>query len=220
MRIIKALLSTSVLLVFLLPQALAAPNGEPLNIDEVAVTIGDPNTTLEITGFFFGGPLEVTLAGVPAGVTSATSTTIVATVLTAAFLPGDYRLTVSTGNGSIRNDEYDLTIGAVGPAGPQGVPGVSNYERVSALSTDTGDQKTANVSCPGGKKVLGGGFGVIDTGSPPSNGEQMANLSVLTNQPSSDTGWVVLAVGFLGGNAPAANLWNVEAFAVCATVAP
>ena len=114
MRIFDALLSTSVLLIFSLPQALAEPEAESLNIEEVAVTIGDLNTTLEITGSDFGSPLEVTLAGVPAVVTSVTSTTIVATVLTAAFPAGDYRLTVSRGSGSIKNDEYDLTIGAVG----------------------------------------------------------------------------------------------------------
>jgi len=37
--------------------------------------------------------------------------------------PGDYLLTVSTGNSSNRTHSYDLTLGAVGPDGLQGPPG-------------------------------------------------------------------------------------------------
>ena len=118
MKIFYGLLTTIVLFAFLLPQALAAPPGGHLNIEEVEVTIGAPNTTLEISGtdFDFGIPLEVTLAGVPATITSSTSTTITATVLTASYPAGDYLLTVSTGNGQSQDDEYDLTIGAVAGA--------------------------------------------------------------------------------------------------------
>ncbi len=126
MRISNALLSTSVLLVFLFPQAFAAPPGGHLNIEEVAVTVGTPNTTLMINGsdFDFGGPLEVTLAGVPALTVNLTSsTTITATVLTASYPAGDYLLTVSTGNGQSQNDEYDLTIGGVGLPGVDGADG-------------------------------------------------------------------------------------------------
>jgi hypothetical protein len=110
---------------FLFSHATAQAPGGHLNIEEVTVTFGDPDTVLEISGwdFDFGSPLVVTLAGVPASVMDATGTTITATVDTASFPPGDYLLTVSTGNGQSQNDEYDLTIGAVGPQGPQGERG-------------------------------------------------------------------------------------------------
>ena len=44
--------------------ALGSPPGGHLNIEEVLVSIGDPETTLTINGtdLDFGGPLEVTLA--------------------------------------------------------------------------------------------------------------------------------------------------------------
>ena len=130
MRIINALLGASVLVIFLIPQALAAPPGGHLNIEEVAVAVGDPDTTIEISGtdFDFGNPLEVTLAGVPATITSSSDTTIIATVLTASYPAGDYLLNVSTGNGQSQNDEYDLTIGAVGPAGPAGADGTDGAD--------------------------------------------------------------------------------------------
>lgn len=100
--------------------------GQELNIDGVSVGVGDPDTTLTISGqdFDFGAPLEVTLGGVPATIVgSPTSTQIIATVPTALFPAGDYLLTVSTGSGQRQNDEHDLTIGAVGPQGDQGEQG-------------------------------------------------------------------------------------------------
>ena len=48
--------------------------------------------------------------------------------------------------------------GAAGPAGPQGSPGVSGVQIVTADSADNSVPfKPVDVSCPGGKKVLGGG---------------------------------------------------------------
>jgi len=122
---IAYVLGAVLLVVVSVSPAHAAPPGGHLNIEEVLVTIGDPDTTLEINGqdFDFGGPLQVSLAGVAAMLTSATSTQIIATVATSLFPAGDYLLTVSTGNGQSQNDEYDLTIGAVGPQGPQGGQG-------------------------------------------------------------------------------------------------
>ena len=130
MRIINALFGASVLVIFLIPQALAAPPGGHLNIEEVAVAVGDPDTTIEISGtdFDFGNALEVTLAGAPAEITSSTNTTIIVTVLTTSYPAGDYLLNVSTGNGQSQNDEYDLTIGAVGPAGPAGADGTDGAD--------------------------------------------------------------------------------------------
>lgn len=110
--------------------ALAKAPGGHVEIVEVLVSIGDPDTTLKIAGqdFDFGGPLEVTVAGIPANVVSATSTQIVATVPTILFPAGDYLLVVATGAGQSQSAEYDLTIGGAGPAGPEGPPGPAGPE--------------------------------------------------------------------------------------------
>ena len=229
MRIIKALLSASVFPVFSFSQALAAPPGPPgAHLDVTEVFVDGTSIMIIGTDLDFGsGPLSVTLGEFGALTITGTPTdTLIEAMLPIGILDGDYLLTVSNGNGQSQNDEYDLTIGAVGPQGEQGIqgaPGVSDYERVSAISTNTsGSQKAANVSCPGSKKVLGGGFGIIDTNTaaPFNPPQEMQKIGILTNQPSSDTGWVALAVGFQSEGAPAPNKWNVIAFAVCATVAP
>lgn len=53
---------------------------------------------------------------------TATANTIEATY-PAAIASGEYLLSVSTGNGQSKHDEFDLTIGAIGPQGPQGPQG-------------------------------------------------------------------------------------------------
>lgn len=76
-----------------------------VNLSDLVVTLGE------------FGPL--TIQGTP------TDVNIVATYPD-ALTSGDYLLSVSTGNGQSKHDEYDLTIGgagAVGPRGPQGDPG-------------------------------------------------------------------------------------------------
>lgn len=99
---------------------------------------------------------------------------------------GDYLLRVTNGKGESQGDEYDLTIGAVGPEGPQGEPGpegpqgpqgapgpegpagpqggVTNYS-LESRTRDFGDFGLIGpgdfisyiVTCPGGTRVLGGG---------------------------------------------------------------
>ena len=114
------LLSFAALLSSLGLTVLAAPPGGHLNISQVLVD--DPNdpTSITIVGtdFLFGpeapivtlgeyvDPLEI--VGVP------TNETIVA-LLPENIVAGDYLLTVATGTGQSQNDEYDLTLGAVGP---------------------------------------------------------------------------------------------------------
>ena len=121
MRNVKAMViavSLAMTLSMVGSSALAAPPGGGLTITEVFVD--DPNnpTTITIMGedLDFGpGPLNVTLGEFGAlTITSAAALTIVASLPT-AIPPGDYLLTVSVGNGQSQNDEYDLTIGAVGP---------------------------------------------------------------------------------------------------------
>ncbi len=94
----------------------------------VEVFVDNPHDPTSITiigeGFSFGrepvvtfGEVgQLTLDGVP------TDTRIVA-LLPVNIAAGDYLLSVSTGRGIGKNDEYNLTIGAVGPTGPMGPDG-------------------------------------------------------------------------------------------------
>lgn len=175
MRIINALLSICILLLFSVSSALAAPPGDHLNIEEVVVTVGDPDTTLEIKGwdFDFGSPLEVTLAGVPAAVMSADGVMIIATVPTSLFPAGDYLLTVSTGEGQSQNDEYDLTIGAVGPQGEQGIQGEQGPQGIQ------GEQGPQGIQGVQGEQGIQGEQGLQGVpGMPGTNGEDGSSCSV------------------------------------------
>lgn len=81
--------------------------------------------TLTVFGENFrpGRDLRVVLGEyAPLAVTLDTDTIIGAT-LPAGIAPGDYRLTVAAGRGESGKDEFDLTIGAVGPPGEMGPPG-------------------------------------------------------------------------------------------------
>jgi len=97
-----------------------------LTITEVFLDNPETPTSITIIGerFSFGREPVVTLGEVGAlpvhGVP--TDTRIVA-LLPANLAAGDYRLSVSTGTGDAKNDEYDLTIGAAGPTGPMGPTG-------------------------------------------------------------------------------------------------
>jgi hypothetical protein len=176
MRIINALLSICILLHLSVSPALAAPPGNHLNIEEVVVTVGDPDTTLEIKGwdFDFGSPLEVTLAGVPAAVSSADGVTIIATVPTSLFPAGDYLLTVSTGEGQSQNDEYDLTIGAPGLDGQDGAPGLDGQDGAPGLDGQDG--------APG----LDGQDGAPGVnGAPGTDGEDGTSCSATQNDGSA-----------------------------------
>jgi hypothetical protein len=104
--------------------AAAAPPGKHLIVSEVFFIRGQPDT-LDIRGknFDFGGPLVVTLGGFgPLHLVSSSPQQIIAD-LPSNLQAGDYLLTVSTGGGQSQSDEYDLTIGAVGPEGPTGPRG-------------------------------------------------------------------------------------------------
>ena len=99
------------------------PPGNHLNIIEVSVDFNTNTLTIIGEDLGFGAPLVVTLGGIDIGFMTATNVEIVSTITSSTFPPGDYLLTVSTGNGQSQNDEYDLTIGAVGPKGDQGDQG-------------------------------------------------------------------------------------------------
>jgi hypothetical protein len=61
--------------------------------------------------------------------------------------------------------------------------------------------------CPAGKQVLGGGFATAGNN---------VDVSVAANGPQFETRWVVTIVQ----NDLTARLWSVQAYAICANVAP
>jgi hypothetical protein len=104
-----------------------------------------------------------------------------------------------------------LPPGARGPKGDKGdpgAPGVSGYEVVSARNDVTSQLfNTVGVTCPAGKKALGGG-GATAGGIIPGDGPY-----IIVSQPSIDgNGWLVqTARGADGGSV-------LLGYAICATV--
>ena len=145
--------------------------GNHLVIKEVEVVVDEatPQTTFNIKGEYFDfvnlSDLVVTLGdynnplSVDFGVT--TSTYIVAT-LDSAILPGDYLLSVSTGPGQSKHDEYDLTIGAVGPQGEQGATRRNGADGSAGTNGDyLGNKGLKENKDLQGKTGSGGGSGTL-----------------------------------------------------------
>jgi hypothetical protein len=99
-------------------------------------------------------------------------------------------------------------VGPRGPAGPPGPVGVSGAQLVTADSaTNSNTVKSESVSCPSGKKVLGGGAAVNTTTN---------TLAITRSSPNGSlTGWTAEAQE----TAAFAGNWRVTVYAVCATVA-
>ncbi len=130
-----------------------------VNLSDLVVTLGDV------------GPL--TIPGTP------TDVEIVATY-PAVLAAGEYLLSVSTGSGQSRHDEYDLTIGAVGPqgepgpqgpqgpqgemgmTGPQGPVGPEGAQGPQGEVGPQGPQGDVGPQGPQGPPGTGGSAGVLD----------------------------------------------------------
>lgn len=99
--------------------------------------------------------------------------------------------------------------GPQGPPGPTGPAGISGLQRFDAATgSGSAASKTVVVTCPSGKRVVGGGARVIGSGAD--------RTSIVENFPDSDGNkW----------NARAAEVvatplgWQLQAYALCATVA-
>jgi hypothetical protein len=112
------------------------------------------------------------------------------------------------------NGKLPSSIGAVGPAGPAGRTGPTGPVGVSAEELVTADSssnsntvKSQSVSCPSGKKVVGGGAAVNVTSN---------SLAITRSFPSAGlTAWTAEAqeASAFAGN------WKVTVYAVCANVA-
>ena len=146
-----------------------SPLGNHLIITKVEVVVVEdsvsPTTTLTIFGahFSFGNSLEVTLGeiGPPTSPLLYSDNEIVAE-WDSAIANGDYLLTVSTGNGQSKNDEYDLTIGAGGGAqGPPGEDGADGSScSIAGTTVSCTDGTSADVQGPPGNDGTDGKDGV------------------------------------------------------------
>jgi len=166
-------------ILLLVSHAFAAPPGGHVNIVQVMVDDQNNPTEITIVGeqlLFGGGPLTVTLGeyvDALAIVGTPTDTEIIARLPTnidpvsgdlTPIDAGDYLLTVSNGNGQSQNDEYDLTIGAVGPQGAQGIQGELGPQGEQGLQGAQGD------TGPKGDQGIQGDQGLQGDQGPP--GEQ------------------------------------------------
>jgi hypothetical protein len=95
--------------------------------------------------------------------------------------------------------------GDTGAQGLQGVPGLSGYTLVEKVQTTTAASMGIQVTCPSGKRPIGGGGGT----STPGAGVTMRNSF------ASGSTWLVV----VDAKSPGSG-WSYTAKAVCATVAP
>jgi hypothetical protein len=105
--------------------------------------------------------------------------------------------------------------GARGPEGPQGPPGLSEIEVVTATSVDDSDgTKSITVTCPAGKRAIGGGGGATNftLGNPIAT----AGTSPSPLSGSPPNAWFASAHEV----SPTSETWSVGARVVCAKVAP
>jgi len=93
--------------------------------------------------------------------------------------------------------------------GVPGAPGISGLQRVDAVSgSSSAGSKTVSVNCPSGKRVVGGGARVTGSGA--------NRVSITENFPDSDgVKWNARAAEVVGTSAT----WELQAYALCATVA-
>jgi hypothetical protein len=97
--------------------------------------------------------------------------------------------------------------GAPGQVGQQGAPGLAGLEIVTLESVNTSaNTKQLNVSCPGSKKVVGGGANL--------NGAE-GDVALDESNPDGATGWHAKGVEING----TLNSWKLTAYAICANVA-
>jgi hypothetical protein len=100
--------------------------------------------------------------------------------------------------------------GPAGAAGPQGPPGTSGVQQISSTGpSNSTSPKTFQVDCPSGKRAIGGGGTLLGA---------TTNTFLSTSRPSdAGTGWIATGRESSAGNA---GNWAVQAWVVCATVAP
>jgi hypothetical protein len=105
--------------------------------------------------------------------------------------------------------------GDTGPQGASGPAGLSGYERVDVLSSyDSNTSKFIIATCPAGKHLLSGGAEIY-----PGSAYQIDSLKVALTLSAPISGsemWIARAVEMV----PEDVAWTLEAYAICANVAP
>jgi hypothetical protein len=110
-------------------------------------------------------------------------------------------------NGSLLKADFragQLPAGPTGPQGPAGAPGLSAVERVEVTSPSTSTtSKSAQIACPSGKRLMGGGARV--------NGG-IPEVSLTASFPDNDNIYRATAVE----NDTFNPAWTLTVYAICA----
>ncbi len=140
-------------IVFVIPAAVEGQSSRQLLIQRVVVDFVSDEILVFGVNFTAGkDDPSATLGGQAVDVLGFEDTAITLR-LPPETAPGDYFLTISTGSGSVKNDVFDFTIGAVGPqgdVGPQGPIGPQGPEGQPGPTPSFFGQ-----SCPDGESVIG-----------------------------------------------------------------
>lgn len=110
-------------------------------------------------------------------------------------------------NGTLLRADFargQLPVGPAGPAGPAGAPGVSDLERVEVTSESNSNAiKTAQMACPSGKRLVGGGARLNNAPAP---------VALQQSFPDNDNVFRARAREVSATNVS----WSLTVFAVCA----
>jgi hypothetical protein len=116
-------------------------SGDDDNSIILSATVSADQSTLFVTGAYFGSRPLVTLGNVVLGGVQVAATGTQLTALMPALPPGTYRLMISSrGSGSDRTATFELTIGTTGPKGETGATGADGRVGPKGDTGDTGPQ--------------------------------------------------------------------------------
>lgn len=149
-----------------------------------------------------GGTSYATVVNVPKN--SVGTPSLKRNAVTAAKISPNAMRTGHVLNGTLLLEDFkpgQIPQGPKGDKGDTGSPGVSEFQRVNAQSSfNSTATKSAIASCPAGKRIIGGGAGIVGLGSdvvlkasgPNINGVDWAAVAVEANPTAAD--WYVSAV--------------------------
>jgi hypothetical protein len=113
-------------------------SGDDDNAIILSATVSADQSTLFVTGAYFGYRPLVTLGNVVLGGVQVAATGTQLTALMPALPPGTYRLMISSRSGSDRPATFELTIGTTGPKGETGATGADGPIGPKGDTGDTG----------------------------------------------------------------------------------
>jgi hypothetical protein len=156
-----------------------------------------------------GGTSVAAISQVPRG--SVGGPQLKANAVTGAKIANNTITSIDVRNRSLRRIDFgqgQLPAGPPGPQGPQGAPGLAAREQVSAETPlNSAAPKNVTVTCPAGKKAVGGGVELSGAGR--------ARVTVTENTPSGDNGWEAEAFEAVATG----QTWKVVVHAICVNVA-